>query len=711
MRWRRYRIDQGLGPWAARWDALNTRLFQGHPMLTAAFVDRLLRYFPAAGVHLCVGEDAQGDQAMCLLRPQRLGVWASYLPSQAQISPCLMKGDLDLAGLMRCLPLSVIQLDLLALDPLFHGNGFHHLGRAAEQVPHALTMAVDLGDDAGYWAGRSKKLRDNLRRHARAVETAGLQAHYVETSAPAGMAAAVERYAALESQGWKGQLGTALAVGNPQQRFYADLLESAAALGQAKVVELWFGEQLVASRLLLAGPSMVIALKTCYDQAFKHHAPGRLLLKHVLERAHSDDQGKALEFYTNASADQLAWSTRQREIIDMTVYRGPLWAWLAQQRHQLQRHRHADAHLEIQVLGVDEAWPADVQQFFDEGESRRIAYGGPWLKHLAASVYPGDAGTRVYVLRRDGQVVAALPVRLGASAASGIKALSNFYTAVYAPLVEPGAHPALLAPLLKALCQELPGCTRMRFAPMDPAEPGFSVLRTSLRAAGLRPFDYFCHGNWYEPVSDSGDGYLARREGALRSTINRGEKKLLKAGATIEILSHADEVDRAIAAFQTVYARSWKKPEPYPDFMPGLMRLCAARGWLRVGVVWLGDQPIAAQAWIVANERAEIYKLAYDSQHKALAAGTVLTARLMRHVIDVDRVREIDYLVGDDSYKAQWMSERRERWGLVAYNPRTLRGALGWLRESLARRLKPRREVHQRVSSPDSGFATTGSGG
>ena len=50
---------------------------------------------------------------------------------------------------------------------------------------------------------------------------------------------------------------------------------------------------------------------------------------------------------------------------------------------------------------------------------------------------------------------------------------------------------------------------------------------------------------------------------------------------------------------------------------------------------------------------------------------------MMQHVIEVDRVHEVDYGSGDDPYKKDWMSARRERWGLVARNPRTARGLIG----------------------------------
>ena len=133
-------------------------------------------------------------------------------------------------------------------------------------------------------------------------------------------------------------------------------------------------------------------------------------------------------------------------------------------------------------------------------------------------------------------------------------------------------------------------------------------------------------------------------------------------------------------AYEKIYAASWKIPEPYPDFVSGLCRICAEGGWLRLGVVYVDDQPAAAQIWIVSAGIAAIYKLAYDERFAKLSPGTLLTAKLMEYVIDVDQVREIDYLTGDDAYKKDWMSNRRERRGIVAYNLRTPKGLIAALR-------------------------------
>ena len=53
-----------------------------------------------------------------------------------------------------------------------------------------------------------------------------------------------------------------------------------------------------------------------------------------------------------------------------------------------------------------------------------------------------------------------------------------------------------------------------------------------------------------------------------------------------------------------------------------------------------------------------------------------MTAHLIEHSLEQDRVTAIDYLSGDDPYKQTWMSGRRERVGLIACNLGNPRGAL-----------------------------------
>ena len=103
-------------------------------------------------------------------------------------------------------------------------------------------------------------------------------------------------------------------------------------------------------------------------------------------------------------------------------------------------------------------------------------------------------------------------------------------------------------------------------------------------------------------------------------------------------------------------------------------------------MLYLEGKPTAAQLWFVEQGVAFIFKLAYDPEFKEFSAGATLSARMMEHVIDVDRVEEVDFLSGDDLYKRDWMSHRRERHTIVALNRSRWCSRL-WIVKERAKRL------------------------
>ena len=308
----------GLKGHRAEWNALLSRLWGAHPMLDSYFLDAELRHFGTSQERLCIGTGKDGSvTAMCILQPRTLGRWRSFLPSQAQIGPTLVRRAADLRGLAAALPGLALQVDFLCNDPDFS----RLVGPGVVCEAHARTTSIALlGTFEDFWAARPNKLRQNMRRYARKLAEHG-PVCLVEIASPQAIEGAVRRYALIEARGWKGAQGTAVSPGSDQEAFYCELLRSQAMPGDARAYELWAGNELVASRLAVARSNMVVMLKTTYDERFAAGAPGHVLLEQTIERLFSTDQGKRVEFYTNATHVQETWSTSQRQIYHATLYR------------------------------------------------------------------------------------------------------------------------------------------------------------------------------------------------------------------------------------------------------------------------------------------------------------------------------------------------------------------------------------------------------
>ena len=115
------------------------------------------------------------------------------------------------------------------------------------------------------------------------------------------------------------------------------------------------------------------------------------------------------------------------------------------------------------------------------------------------------------------------------------------------------------------------------------------------------------------------------------------------------------------------------------------MGAMAERGWLRLGVWSVGTEPVAVQFWVVHAGQAIVLKLAHDQALKALSPGTVLTALMLRHLLDNEHVAWIDFGRGDDAYKEGWAVERRQRVGVLLVDPWRPAGLVALLRHASGR--------------------------
>lgn len=317
-----------------------------------------------------------------------------------------------------------------------------------------------------------------------------------------------------------------------------------------------------------------------------------------------------------------------------------------------------------------------------------------WYENFIATVVGTDGAARFLVAEDEsGEPAAILPIwqraAHGVLGPKRLESLGNYYTCLYQPLLcadQPLAARALDA-LVDHLVRERGSWSVLELRPLPDDAWYLEQIRASFARHGLFVETSVAFGNWYIDVAGmSFAAYFESRRKKMRSTV-RGKTNQLQTQYAFEIriLDQVDDVAAGFEAYRSVYESSWKQAEPYPEFIPSFMRLLAERGQLRLGILTLDERPVAAQMWFVANGVAHIFKLAYDGEFSQFSVGTLLTMKLMEHVLDVDKVDCVDFLSGDDEYKQQWMSTRRERVALEVVNDRSVAGLLLNTRRRLGR--------------------------
>jgi hypothetical protein len=342
--------------------------------------------------------------------------------------------------------------------------------------------------------------------------------------------------------------------------------------------------------------------------------------------------------------------------------------------------------------------PAEVRQALSHPAQPNFFVSLDWFEVLFETSLQATVEPRIYVLFDDArqQVQCALfcgrdKVRPGRALVS----LGNFYTQEYLPSFprESVGRRDAIAQLVRFIAAERPRWDTLRLGLVKTDAPEFAWLLEALRDQGFGTETFFQYDNWHLPVAagTSFAGYFAERPSQLRNTITRRQKKLEKAHKFEIRLARGQDSDFAVLArdFVAIYEASWKNPEPFPEFIPSLVARCAALGILRLGVLYVDGQPAASQLWVTAGGKTLIYKLAYDERYAEFGVGSILSRELFRVAIDEDRVGEIDYGVGSEPYKRDWMLAARRLEGIEAHNRRSLRG-LAQLSLAGARRLAKR---------------------
>ena len=313
-----------------------------------------------------------------------------------------------------------------------------------------------------------------------------------------------------------------------------------------------------------------------------------------------------------------------------------------------------------------------------------------WFRTLAATTLESGENAVMAVLEREGKAVAALPLARGTKKT---RALTAPYTTEFAPLSSDVEAAHTLGRLARGYTEGV-----LRLEGLDLSNSKSAALLDGLQHSGLACAVYEGFANWFEPVNNFQE-YWARRPSRLKETVRRKSRAIVRSGLSFSCLrSHTE---RAVAAYAEVYGASWKQAEPHRDFIPELLAAMGAD--VRLGVMSLAGQALAAQIWLIRNGRGTIFKLAHREDAATYSPGTLLTAWMCETLIRDDKLHEIDFGRGDDAYKRDWLSCRRTRSGVILADWRSAAGVTAMLREIVptfaARAVKRRLASDQTLSA------------
>jgi CelD/BcsL family acetyltransferase involved in cellulose biosynthesis len=154
----------------------------------------------------------------------------------------------------------------------------------------------------------SSKFRYSVRRRQRKLEEeGGLRLISTTEADPTEL----ERFYQLESTGWKGEEGTAIACAAETRMFYDGVARSATRFGYLSLYRLDCGDRTVAMHYGLNYGGRYFLLKPAYDEHFSHGAPGHVITSEVLRELLA--QGvKEFDFLMPQMEWKREWATAAR---------------------------------------------------------------------------------------------------------------------------------------------------------------------------------------------------------------------------------------------------------------------------------------------------------------------------------------------------------------------------------------------------------------
>ncbi|WP_333609377.1 GNAT family N-acetyltransferase, partial [Arsukibacterium sp.] len=254
-----------------------------------------------------------------------------------------------------------------------------------------------------------------------------------------------------------------------------------------------------------------------------------------------------------------------------------------------------------------------------------------------------------------------------------LRLLSNFYS----PMLELFYQSQTLSSaqawqlLLIAISKLYPNWLSLRATPLTAAQVDLLINSANQHYCSAFSYKFSAH---YQANCISLEQYWQKRPSQLRNTLKRKSRHLKQQQHRFELTAKPDAIH--IEHYWQIYQHSWKHPEPSKAFINGLFEWGSMLGALRLGLLYIDEQVVACQLWLVHQKTAYIFKLAQNIEANQYSPGSLLTEYMINKIKQQDNIEQLDFLLGDDDFKALWMDEKQQIFGIEVLNQQCLTGRI-----------------------------------
>jgi hypothetical protein len=184
-------------------------------------------------------------------------------------------------------------------------------------TPSAAAAPPDKSAQPPWLAGTRPKFRSHLRRAKRQLEEQGtLELKHYSAADPE----ALEKFYALEASGWKGAEGTAIKCDPATRQFYDAVAQAAARDGYLSLDFLELNGKPIAGHFGFNLRGRYFLAKAGYDEAFRRHGPGQLLVNEILAQT-PERRLHEFDFVGPATWDESRWASSRRTNYRVFIFR------------------------------------------------------------------------------------------------------------------------------------------------------------------------------------------------------------------------------------------------------------------------------------------------------------------------------------------------------------------------------------------------------